>query len=301
MSNHASGRQEERGDVAAGPPGHLAAEEHPLEVLAHEDARDTKAIGRQLSLARDLAEQGVAQEQVRDRERDEGHVRRQPRPRGADRPALDHEIVQTQRGHHDDRVLLAEEGTEKQDDRADVEPRRCARAASPAGIGQKRTEEEERRDRIDPAGDPDDAFGVQRQGGEHKGSEGRGGEAQADDRAGDSEHEQRVGGVERDVHHVVRNRGRRPPEGCQLIRDSGEGTNLVLGRTPDVIHPRGDEPSGEVERRLLREELHDAEVVVDEVIASRRHVGKAGREANRDDGEQVFRRELGRHRGQLWR
>ena len=232
---------------------------------------------------------------------DEGHVRRQPRPRGADRPALDYGIVQTQRGHHDDRVLLAEERTEEQDDRADVEPRRCPRAASPACIGQERTEEEERRDRIDPAGDPDDAFGVQRQAGEHEGSEGRSGEAQADHRASDSQHEQRVGGVERDVHHVVRNGGRRSPECCQLIRDSGEGTNLVLGRAPDVIHPRGDEPSGEVERRLLREELHDAEVVVHEVVASRRHVGEAGREADREDGEQVFRRELGRHLGQWWR
>ncbi len=85
--------QEECGDVAAGPPRHLAAEEHPLEMLADEDAREAKAIGRQLSLARDLAEQDEAQEQIGDRERDEGHGRRSPRPRDADRPALSHKIV----------------------------------------------------------------------------------------------------------------------------------------------------------------------------------------------------------------
>ena len=163
-------------------------------------------------------------------------------------------------------------------------------ASAPQRVRQERTQEEQCRDRVDPAGDPHDAFGMERQDGKDEGGEGGGDDAQPRNGAGDGQHEQRVRGVEGDVRHMVGNGRRRSPDGCQLIRHGGERTNLVLGRAPDVVHPGRHEPCGEVERWLLRKELHHAEIVVHEIVPGGRHVGEAGREADREHGEQARRR-----------
>ena len=157
--------------------------------------------------------------------------------------------------------------------RAQVEPCRLLLASAPQRVRQERTEEEQCRDRVDPAGDPGDAFGMERQDGKDERGVCRGDDAHTRNGAGDGQHEQRVRGVEGDVRHMVGNGRRRSPDGCQLIRHGGERTNLVLGRAPDVVHPGRDEPSGEVERWLLRKELHHAEIVVHEIVARGRHVG----------------------------
>ena len=159
----------------------------------------------------------------------------------------DDDVVGGERRHHRDRVLLCKERHEEKHDRPDVHPSRCLTAI--ANVGKKRREIEERRHRVDAAGDPRDALGVNRQQHEHQPGEHRRENAKPCGAQPDRHHQQPIGGMDEDVQDVVQGRRHRATERCELVRQGRKWPHFIRHIPPDLVHPGAREPSWESTRR----------------------------------------------------
>ena len=148
----------------------IASDDVP-EVTVEEEAEVLEPSGVERTLARDLSKEDVAQPEIGSGHHAKWQVRSDECDGRPDRTTHDDDVVGGERRHHRDGVLLGEERDEEKHERPDVQPSR--RLMAIANVGKKRREIEERRHRVDAAGDPRDALGVNRQQHEHQPGEHR--------------------------------------------------------------------------------------------------------------------------------
>src|SRR5215212_9925347 len=88
----------------------------------------------------------------------------------------------------------------------------------------------------------------------------------------------------------------RAPFAGQLIRERHKGPKFVGLIAPDVLRPRHDEPLREHGPGTSGEQLHDAEVILEEVVTDRRQIWQTrSRDDDRGEPDERFRPDGGDH------